>query len=166
MHLIALHDTAGSGNPLGISAIRSTKGIGRLSSSERAKIELPDEVKEILVAGSRLGAKHTKEAIAKIKAGALNRSEDALIKNLEHLKNLNASQKHKEHLAKLNASPEQIAIHAHPVIVLNTENGERAEFRSISQAANYLQAHKATIHKYIMKEKLYLDKYLITKKVK
>lgn len=36
-------------------AVRSTKGIERLSSSERAKIELPDEVKDILV-GILLGA--------------------------------------------------------------------------------------------------------------
>lgn len=28
---------------------RSTKGVTRLSSSERAKIEIPDEIKEILI---------------------------------------------------------------------------------------------------------------------
>lgn len=125
---------------------------------------LNPEYNILKTAGSRLGAKHTKEALAKIKAGALNRSEDALIKNLEHLKKLNSSQKHKEHLAKLNSSPEHIAIQAFPVIVLNTENGESIEFRSISQAANYLQSHKETVRRYMMREKLYLDKYLITKK--
>lgn len=127
---------------------------------------LNPEYNILKVAGSRLGAKHTQEAIAKIKAGALNRSKEALAKNLEHIKNLNASLKHKEHLAKLNASPEHIAIHAHSVIVFNTENGESVEFRSITQAANYFQVHKETIRRYIIKEKLYLGKYLITKKAK
>lgn len=41
---------------------------------------LKPEYNILKVAGSRLGAKHTPEAIAKIKSGALNRSKDALIK--------------------------------------------------------------------------------------
>jgi group I intron endonuclease len=125
---------------------------------------LNPEYNILKTAGSRLGAKHTLEAIAKLKASALNRSEDAIIKNLEHLKKLNTSLKHKEHLAKLNASPEHIAIHAKPVVVLNTVNGESVEFRSITQAASFLQAHPETIRRCIIKEKLFLDKYLITKK--
>jgi hypothetical protein len=40
-----------------IQAVRSTKGIQRLSSSERALIKLPDELKEILV-GILLGDAH------------------------------------------------------------------------------------------------------------
>jgi group I intron endonuclease len=47
------------------------------------------------IAGSRLGAKHTLEAIDKIKAAALNRSEEALAKNLKHLNKLNFSQEYK-----------------------------------------------------------------------
>lgn len=115
------------------------------------------------IAGSRLGAKHTLEAIAKIKTAALNRSEEALAKNLEHLKKLNSSKAHKEHLIRLNSSIEQIAKTANPVIVLDTLNGESIEFRSITQAAKFFEVHPETIRRCIVKEKLYLDKYLITK---
>ena len=88
------------------------------------------------IAGSRLGVKHTLEAIAKIKAGALNRSKEALAKNLEHLNKLNSSQEHKEHLIRLNASREHIAKTVNPVIVFNTLNGKSFKFRS--QAAKFL----------------------------
>src|SRR5436305_1038076 len=90
MHLIALHDSAVSGNPLGVSGnydrlpfapyfifkdlitiviiilistslilytARSTKGIIRLSSVERALITMPDDIKDVLI-GILLGDAH------------------------------------------------------------------------------------------------------------
>lgn len=120
---------------------------------------------KIAVAGgsSRLGAKHTLEAIDKIKAAALNRSEEALAKNLKHLNKLNSSQEHKEHLIRLNASLEHISKTANPVNVLDTLNGESIEFRSITQAASFFKVHPETIRRCIVKEKLFLNKYLITR---
>lgn len=135
-----------------------------LIEREQYYIDLLNPEYNILkIAGSRLGAKHTLEAIAKIKTGALNRSKEALAKNLEHLNKLNSSQEHKEHLIRLNTSLEQIAKTANPVIVLNTLNGESIEFRSITQAAKFLEVHPEILRRHIVKEKLYLDKYLITK---
>lgn len=89
------------------------------------------------VAGSSLGVKRSIETIAKIREGALSRSEEALAKNREHLKILNASQKHKDHLTKLNASLEHISKTAKPVCVINMDNGEKIEYRSLTQAANF-----------------------------
>ena len=63
-----------------------------------------------------------------------------------------ALQKHKDHLAKLNASLEHIAITAKPVIVINNENGESMEFRSMTQAANHFQVHPETISRCIKKK--------------
>nr|QID41829.1 GIY-YIG endonuclease [Fusarium pseudograminearum] len=135
-----------------------------LIEREQYYIDLLNPEYNILkIAGSRLGAKHTLEAIAKIKAGALNRSKEALAKNLEHLNKLNSSQEHKEHLIRLNTSIEHIAKTANPVIVLNILNGESLEFRSITQAAKFLEVHPEIIRRHIVKEKLYLNKYLITK---
>jgi group I intron endonuclease len=124
---------------------------------------LNPEYNILKIAGSRLGAKHTLEAIAKIKAAALNRSEEALAKNLEHLNKLNSSQEHKEHLIRLNSSLEQIAKTANPVIVVDTLKGESLEFRSITQAAKSFGVHPEIIRRCIEKEKLYLNKYFITK---
>lgn len=116
------------------------------------------------IAGSRLGTKHSEEVKAKIKAGALGRREEVLAKNREHLKILNASQKQKDHLAKLNASLEHIAIHAKPVVVINTDNGESVEYRSISQAAKNFNLHTETIRRCIKANKLLLNKYQIIRK--
>lgn len=127
---------------------------------------LKPEYNILKIAGSRLGSKHTLEAIAKIKAGALNRSSEAVSKNLEHLNKLNSSQEHKEHLIRLNTSLEHIAKTANPVIVLDTLNGEILEYRSISQAAKFLGAHPEIIRRHIIKEKLFLERYLITKVTK
>jgi group I intron endonuclease len=124
---------------------------------------LKPEYNILKTAGSRLGAKHTLEAIDKIKAAALNRSEEALAKNLKHLNKLNSSQEHKEHLIRLNASLEHISKTANPVNVLDTLNGESLEFRSITQAASFFKVHPETIRRCIVKEKLFLDKYLITR---
>lgn len=82
---------------------------------------LKPEYNILKIAGSRLGAKHSEQVKAKIKAGALGRSDEA--KNREHLKTLNASQKQKDHLAKLNVSLEHIARKAKPILVINTDNG-------------------------------------------
>ena len=124
---------------------------------------LKPEYNILKIAGSRLGAKHTLEAIDKIKAAALNRSEEALAKNLKHLNKLNSSQEHKEHLIRLNTSLEHIAKTANPVNVLDTLNGESIEFRSITQAASFFEVHPETIRRCIVKEKLFLNKYLITR---
>lgn len=125
---------------------------------------LKPEYNILKIAGSKLGTKLSEKTKAKIKAGALGRSEEALAKNREHLKKLNASQKHKDHLAKLNASLEHIAIHAKPVIVINTDNGESVEFRSMTQAAKHFNVHPETIRRCIKADKLLLNKYKITKK--
>lgn len=124
---------------------------------------LKPEYNILKIAGSRLGAKHTLETIEKIKAAALNRSDEALAKNLEHLNKLNSSQEHKEHLISLNSSLEHIAKTANPVIVLDTLNSESTEFRSITQAASFFKVHPETIRRCIVKEKLFLNKYLITR---
>lgn len=124
---------------------------------------LKPEYNILKIAGSRLGAKHTLEAIDKIKAAALNRSEEALAKNLKHLNKLNFNQEYKEHLIRLNTSLEHIAKTANPVNVLDTLNGESLEFRSITQAASFFEVHPETIRRCIVKEKLFLNKYLITK---
>ena len=87
-----------------------------LISREQYYLDLIKPEYNILkIAGSRLGAKHSLDVIAKIKAGALNRSEEALAKNLKHLNELNSSQEHKEHLIRLNTSLEHIA---KPLILL------------------------------------------------
>ena len=98
---------------------------------------LKPEYNILKVAGSCLGVKRSIETIAKIRAGALGRSEEALAKNREHLKKFNASQKHKDHLAKLNASLEHISKTAKLVCVVNMDNGESIEYRSLTQAANF-----------------------------
>lgn len=125
---------------------------------------LKPEYNILKIAGSRLGANHSEEAKAKIKAAALGRSEEALAKNREHLKALNASQSQKDHLAKLNASLDHIAIHAKPVIVTNIDNGESVEYRSMSQAAKFFNLHTETIRRCIKANKLLLDKYKISHK--
>lgn len=66
-------------------------------------------------------------------------------------------------MIRLNTSLEHIAKTANPVIVFNTLNGESFQFRSITQAAKFLEVHPETIRRYIVKQKLYLAKYLITK---
>ena len=140
---------------------------------------LKPEYNNLKTAGSSLGVKRSKETIAKIKAGALSRSEEALAKNREHLKILNASQKHKDHLAKLNASLEHISKTAKPVYVVNIDNGENIEYRSITQAAlrsrthgpwtwvrrrNFYNVHPETVRRCIKGNKLLLNKYQITYK--
>lgn len=113
---------------------------------------LKPEYNILKIAGSRLGSKHSEEAKARMKAGALGlcfplvlfflrkkrvegkTKEEALAKNREHIKALNASQSQKDPLAKLNTSLDHIAIHAKPVIVTNIDNGESVEYRSMSQA--------------------------------
>ena len=124
---------------------------------------LKPEYNILKIAGSRLGAKHSLDVIAKIKAGALNRSEEALAKNLKHLNELNSSQEHKEHLIRLNTSLEHIAKTANPVNVFDTLKEESLEFRSITQAASFFKVHPETIRRCIVKEKLFLNKYLITR---
>jgi group I intron endonuclease len=125
---------------------------------------LKPEYNILKIAGSRLGAKHSDEVKGKIKAGALGRSEEALTKNREHIKKLNASQKHKDHLAKLNASLEHIAITGKSVIVINTDNGESMEFRSMTQAEKFFKVHPETVCKHIKANKLLLNKYKIMQK--
>lgn len=125
---------------------------------------LKPEYNILKVAGSSLGVKRSIETIAKIRAGALSRSEEALAKNREHLKILNASQKHKEHLAKLNTSLEHISKTAKPVYVLNMDNGESIEYRSLTQAANFYNVHPETVRRCINGNKLLLNKYQITYK--
>ena len=125
---------------------------------------LKPEYNILKIAGSRLGAKHSEQAKARIKAGALGRSEEALAKNRKHLKALNASQSQKDHLAKLNTSLEHIALHAKPVIVTNIENGENVEYRSMSQAAKNFNLHTETIRRCIKANKLLLNKYQIRHK--
>lgn len=124
---------------------------------------LNPEYNILKIAGSRLGVKHTLDTIEKIKAGALNRSKEALDKNLEHIKNLNSSLEHKEHLIKLNTSLEHIAKTAHPVEVFDTLNKESQYFRSITQVAKFFEVHPENIRRHILKEKLFLDRYLIKK---
>lgn len=125
-----------------------------LIEREQYHIDLLNPEYNILkIAGSRLGAKHTLEAIAKIKAGALNRSKEKKIFFWlkEDLNKLNSSQEHKEHLIRLNTSLEQITKTANPVIVLNILNGQSFEFRSITQAARFLVAHQEIIRRHIIK---------------
>ena len=86
-----------------------------------------------------------------------------IIKNKEHLKRLNSSEKHKKHLANLNASLEHIAITAKPVVVLDTITGETIEFRSMTQAAKHFSVHTESIRRHIKANKLLLNKY---KKIK
>lgn len=125
---------------------------------------LKPEYNILKIAGSSLGVKRSKETIAKIKAGALSRSEEALAKNREHLKILNASQKHKDHLVKLNTSLEHISLTAKPVLVINKDNGESVEYRSMTQAAKFFNIHPETMRRCIKGNKLLLNKYQITYK--
>lgn len=125
---------------------------------------LKPEYNVLKVAGSPLGVKRSPETIAKIRAGALSRSEEALAKNREHLKILNASQKHKDHLTKLNTSIEHIAKTAKPVYILNTDNGESIEFISLREAAKFYNVHPETARRCILGNKLLLNKYQITYK--
>lgn len=125
---------------------------------------LKPEYNILKVAGSSLGVKRSIETIAKIRAGALSRTEEALAKNREHLKILNVSQKHKDHLAKLNTSLEHISKTAKPVYVVNMDNGDNIEYRSLTQAANFYNVHPETVRRCIKGNKLLLNKYQITYK--
>ena len=125
---------------------------------------LNPEYNVLKVAGSPLGVKRSIETIAKIRAGALNRSVEALAKNKEHLKILNASQKHKDPLVKLNTSLEHISLTAKPVLVINKDNGESVEYRSMTQAAKFFNIHPETMRRCIKGNKLLLNKYQITYK--
>ena len=139
--------------------------LSNLTKREQHYIDLLKPEYNILkIAGSRSGHKLSEKTKAKIKTGALGRTEEALAKNREHLKKLNASQKHKDHLAKLNASLEHIAIHAKPVIVINTDNGESMELRSMAQAAKHFKINPETIRRCIKADKLLLNKYKISQK--
>jgi len=122
---------------------------------------LKPEYNVLKVAGSCLGIKRSIETIEKIRAIALSRSEEVLAKNREHLKILNASQKHKDHLAKLNASLEHISKTAKPVCVINIDNGESIEYRSLTQAAKFYNVHPETARRCIISNKLLLNKYRI-----
>jgi hypothetical protein len=104
------------------------------------------------------------ETKAKIRAANLNRSEEVLTKLREHLNILNASQKHKDHLAKLNASLEHISKTAKSLSVINIDNGESSEFRSIRDAAKFYKVSPETIRRYEKSHKLLLGKYQITYK--
>lgn len=123
---------------------------------------LKPEYNILKVAGSILGVKRSADTIAKIRARALSRTEEALAKNRAHLKKLNASQKHKDHLAKLNTSLEHISKTAILVSVINTDNGERIEYRSLTQAAKFYNVHPETARRCINSNKLLLNKYQIT----
>lgn len=119
---------------------------------------LKPEYNILKVAGSNLGIKRNAETVEKIRAAALNRTEEALAKNRAHLKNLNASQKHKDHLAKLNTSLEHISKTAIPVCVINKDNGERVEYISLRQAAKFYNVHPETARRCINGNKLLLNK--------
>lgn len=125
---------------------------------------LKPEYNILKVARSSLGVKRSIETKAKIRAGALSRSEEALAKNREHLKKLNASQQHKDHLVKLNTSLEHISKTAKPVCVLSIDNGESIEYRSLTQAAKNFNVHPETVRRCINGNKLLLNKYQITYK--
>lgn len=116
------------------------------------------------IAGSKLGVKLSKETRAKLSAAYLNRSEEVLIRLREHLKILNASQKHKDHLSKLNSSLEHISKTAKVVCVINMDNGEKTEYRSLTQAAKFFNIHPETARRCIKGNKLLLNKYQITYK--
>jgi len=116
-------------------------------------------------AGSSLGHKHSEETKEKIKAAALNRSEEALIREL--LLKLNSSPEQLEHLAKLNSSPEQkarIAKLATAVVVTELVSEVSVEYESLRQAARELKPHPETLRRCIKAQKPFLDKYLITYK--
>lgn len=125
---------------------------------------LKPEYNILKIAGSVLGVKRSEETKAKLKMAALSRSEEVLIKNKEHLKRLNSSEKHKEHLAILNASLEHIAISAKPVVAINSITGETIEFRSMTQAAKHFSAHPETTRRHIKANKLLLSKYKLAQK--
>lgn len=99
---------------------------------------LKPEYNILKTAGSSSGVKRSEETKAKIRIGALSRSEEVLEKNRVHLKRLNSSIKHKEHLVKLNSSLEHVAISAKPVVSTDSITGESIEFRSMTQAAKHL----------------------------
>lgn len=125
---------------------------------------LNPEYNILKVAGSSLGVKGKRETILKIRAAALNRSEEARAKNREDLKKLHASPEHKDHLAKLNASLVHISKTAKPVSVLNTETQESIEYRSMTQAANFFNVRTEAVCRCIKGNKLLLNKYQITYK--
>lgn len=128
---------------------------------------LKPEYNILKTAGSSLGHKHSEETKEKIKAAALNRSEEALIKLREHLLKLNSSPEQLEHLAKLNSSPEQkarIAKLATAVVVTELVSEVSVEYESLRQAARELKTHPETLRRCIKAQKPFLDKYLITYK--
>ena len=136
-----------------------------LIEREQYYIDLLNPEYNILkVAGSSLGVKRKRETILKIRAAALNRSEEARAKNREDLKKLHASPEHKDHLAKLNASLVHISKTAKPVSVLNTETQESIEYRSMTQAAKFFNVRTEAVRRCIKGNKLLLNKYQITYK--
>ena len=125
---------------------------------------LKPEYNILKIAGSPAGVKRSIDTILKLKAKALNRSEETQAKIKAHLKKLNSSQKHKDHLIKLNTSLEHIAKTAKPVSMYNIETKESMEFRSMTQAAKTFNSHPEAIRRCIKNNKLFLDKYSITLK--
>ena len=76
------------------------------------------------------------------------------IKLREHLKLLNASQKHKDHLSKLNSYLEHISKNAKAVCVINTDNGDKMKYRSLTLAAKFFNVHPEIARRYIKGNKL------------
>lgn len=128
-------------------------------------------------AGSRLGSKHSKEAVEKIRQVALNRTEEQLAKFREYLAKAHAanigrifahseeskakisyaaSNKTEEHIAKTKAAL------GTAVVVSNLETNETTEYPSIREAARALKASDVTIGKYMKKSKIFKGSYLIS----
>ena len=102
----------------------------------------------LTTAGSSLGYKHTKEAIAKFKLR--KHSEDTLEK-------FKAKTFSEEHRAKISVAK------GSKISVVDFLTKNTSEYSSIRKAAEGLGAPYSTIRDYASKGKLYLDRYKITR---
>jgi len=127
-------------------------------------------------AGSRLGSRHSEEALAKIRFAALNRTEEHIAKLREHLANIHAKNigrtfshsdesKGKIAYASANKTEGHIAkikeANGIAIILTNVETNETREYVSIREAARDLKESHVTMAKYLKLNKIFKG-YLIS----
>jgi group I intron endonuclease len=117
-------------------------------------------------AGSSLGHKHSEETKTKMKNSSLNRTKEAKLNHLNHLKKLNDKGFSKEVRARisLGLANFNVSTKSHKTEVTNIEKNITTEYSSVRHTAKELGTTHKTILRYIKNNKLYKDIYKITLK--
>lgn len=123
---------------------------------------LKPEYNILLIAGSSLGYKHSKEAIEKIRYANIGRkhSEETLKKFKTRVRSLEHTSKLRNHLAKLNLILNKKK--GFSVKVLEVETGKTHYYESIRTMAKEFNTNHTSIRNYIKSHKLYKGKYKIS----